>query len=87
VITSAPLNERQYLGYKGRTLDFPNDPTFKDRLAMMADTFRYRLGAMVLIAGLFIARESPHLRLFGAVMCAWIAFEVLIKLYIQRSRK
>jgi hypothetical protein len=68
-------------------VDFPNDPTFKDRLTMMADTFRYRLGAMVLLAGLFIAREASHLRLFGAVMCGWIVFEVLVKLYVRRLRK
>jgi hypothetical protein len=68
-------------------MNFPSEPTLKNRLSIMANTFRYRLGAMVLLATLFLSREAPHFHVFSAAVCIWIAFEALVKFYIGTSRR
>lgn len=68
-------------------MHFPNEATLKDRLEMMAKTFRFRLGAIVFLAVLFMTKETPHAQAFGVAICAWIAFEAFVKLYIKVSHK
>lgn len=68
-------------------MNFPSEPTLIERLTIMANTFRYRLGAMVLLATLLLAREAPHFHFFGAAVCIWIAFEALIKVYIGTQKQ
>ncbi|MFP5391231.1 MAG: hypothetical protein ACLGI6_06755 [Gammaproteobacteria bacterium] len=67
-------------------MNFPNEATFNDRLAMLASTFSHRLGPMVLLAALFGARDSGPLHWFWTVVAAWIVFEALNKLYFSRAK-
>lgn len=59
-------------------MQFPDEPGFKDRLALLAKTFGYRIGPLVIVTGSFLANDSPHLRAVGVAGCAWIVFEALV---------
>ena len=65
---------------------FPNAPTFQDRLAAMARTFRYRSAAMVMLAFLFLEKDAPRHRIFGVAMLVWIVFEIGVKFYVDRKQ-
>jgi hypothetical protein len=68
-------------------MQFPVELTFADKLAMLANTFRHRIGPMVLLAALFLSRDTPRLQAFGSAILGWIVFEALVKLRIDANKR
>jgi hypothetical protein len=55
-------------------------------MTMLANTFRYRCGPMILLAALFMAKDAPRLQAFGMAIAGWIVFEAVVKLYIDAEK-
>lgn len=68
-------------------MQFPNEPTFAERLTLMTRTFSYRLGGATLLSTLFLFRDAPSSKVFGGIVAGWIVFEVLVKFFISKREK
>jgi hypothetical protein len=67
-------------------MQFPNEPTFADRLALLASTFRYRCGPTILLAAIFAARDAPRLQAFGITLFGWVVLEGVLKLCLDARK-
>ncbi|CAH0158394.1 hypothetical protein SRABI118_00696 [Massilia sp. Bi118] len=67
-------------------MQFPSEPTFADRLVLLTRSFRYRCGPMMLLAALFMAKDSPRFQAFGIAMLGWVLLEGVLKLCIDARK-
>lgn len=67
-------------------MHFPSEPTFADRLVLLANTFRYRCGPTILLAAIFAAKDAPRLQAFGITLLGWVVVEGVLKLCIDARK-
>lgn len=68
-------------------MQFPDEPTWKDRAREMTSTYRYRLGPTLMLGALFAARPTPAWQAIGILMFGVAAAEGLLKVWIDREQR
>ena len=68
-------------------MQFPDEPTWKDRGREMTRTYRYRLGPTILVGVLCAGRDAPAWQALGIAMFVLAAAEGLLKVWVEQEKR
>lgn len=71
---------------KHDTVQFPEEPTFADRVREMTRGYRYRFGPKLLLGALFAAHGTRPWQAVGIVKSGLVAAEGLFKIRVGQER-
>jgi hypothetical protein len=68
------------------TMQFPDEPTWRDRARKMTRTYGYRLGPMLLVGALFAARQQSPWQSFGIFLLGALLVEGVLRVCPGKPR-